>query len=857
MDNSRTKNPFRSMVAKGMSVPVQAKPTVCPSAVDKVQPTSPEVTSEEPSTLINALGKENQALNDGVSSGSTATWNDSTMVVRPSTTQSPRTPVACTKASDENGRLRLALHTASREAEALAAALKSRESEIEALALELKSMRAAAANATTTESPEKERTEDTATASTPQLERDLRARRATVVGLQSPLRNKRPARYSLCAPAQDRSDPLADASKRGQPLPARDSGEGFDFSSRISLKHRQSLDVGGGRRFRVHQAHKQSLAALASPVNQPADSDTSQLESPTTSDVAKRAAEQHGPQAFFEFCRISAGKSLVDTPPAVVEAAAETGVMSASVCQRWVRGEWDYQASTCAPGAGEDAYAVPLLHQCAFPNGVPLRLLTAFEAKRFGQQSASPAISSAGVQELNATMAYQQRAHVLQFPQPHTQGANPFEDPPLLHAAVVAYPVLLHLPPPPPPRNSADGSSSSRVLHPLVVALKKCLVRDLAAATITNFVRQSGGAASFAAYWQVNMQRQRLLYSSSSAAAFATPMRAAAFFNSFRRAPSQQPPDSAINMMDFHSSSAPLEPSNATISSNAPIPPLETPTVARSELQLPLPALPPDSAGPSNDGDASAAVAALAVKKSEWRRRARSVLWACEWGGMVCAAGEEALALVSTHGHAHGALLRVLEAIAEKTRRPESGVTAAAAVAARAAVAAAATSASLSDPASEQIEAVPSMASFFADAQGDFTDSEGESDGDEMSPMPAPSLLPQNLPSIEAENTGVENTRKEKKRASMARLSMGGASSSQAAKTRRQARLGAFLEAAARSGVPQAPGVGGSWQLKWPKLDVCLFAELSPASVEEWQLGVLFRFGWNNKLEMHASMSAQ
>jgi hypothetical protein len=829
------------MVAKGLSVPIQAKPTMYPNAVDDVVPTLPEVTCEQSPPKINALEKENQPINDGLSFEIEAASNDSCIDARPSTTRSPGTPMARAQASNENGRLRLALHNASREAEALAAALKSREYEVEALVLELKSLRAAAA-ATTTKSPEKVSTEDTATASAPQPSSNLRARRATVVGLQSPLRNKRPARYSLCAPAQDRSNLLVETSKRGQP-PPRDSGEGFDFCTRISLKHRQSLDIGGGRRFRVHQAHEQSLAALASPVNQAAsNASTGELVSPTNSDVAKRAAEQHGPQAFFEFCRIGPTKSLVDTQPAMVETVAEFGVLSASMCQRWVRGEWDCEASTCAPGAAEDSYAVPLLHQCAFPNGVPLRLLTAFEAKRYGQQATSPAFSAPGVQEVNASMAYQQRAHVLQFPQPHSQGANPFEDPPLLHAAVVAYPVLLHLPPRATCRSVDDlsnvsfSSSSSMVLHPVVVALQERLVRDLAAATITNFVRQSGGAASLAAYWQVHMQRQRLLASSS--AAFATPMRAAAFFSSFRRAPSQ-PPDSAVKVLNSHSCSVPPEPINTIVNSNALQPP-ETPTVAGSSLKLPLPPMPPLSAQPSNDDNESTA-ATLTAKRSEWRRRARSVLWACKWGGIVCAAGEEALALVSTHGHAHGALLRILEAIAEKTRRPETGVTAAAAVAARAAVAAASTSNSSS--VKEESEAVPSVAGVFGDAQGDFTDSEGESDGDEISPMSGQCSLPQNFPPV------IDDTNHEKKRAFKARLTIGEAStSSLAARSRRQARLGAFLEAAARSGVPNTPGIGGSWQLKWPKLDVSLFAELSPASVEEWQLGVLFRYDTKSKI---------
>jgi len=72
---------------------------------------------------------------------------------------------------------------------------------------------------------------------------------------------------------------------------------------------------------------------------------------------------------------------------------------------------------------------------------------------------------------------------------------------------------------------------------------------------------------------------------------------------------------------------------------------------------------------------------------------------------------------------------------------------------------------------------------------------------------------------------------------------LGGGSGTHAeqATARRRARLGAFLEAAARSGVPARPGVESTWRLTWPKLDVHLAVELSPAALEEWQLTALFR----------------
>jgi hypothetical protein len=35
--------------------------------------------------------------------------------------------------------------------------------------------------------------------------------------------------------------------------------------------------------------------------------------------------------------------------------------------------------------------------------------------------------------------------------------------------------------------------------------------------------------------------------------------------------------------------------------------------------------------------------------------------------------------------------------------------------------------------------------------------------------------------------------------------------------------------------------VESTWRLTWPKLDVHLAVELSPAALEEWQLAALFR----------------
>jgi hypothetical protein len=67
------------------------------------------------------------------------------------------------------------------------------------------------------------------------------------------------------------------------------------------------------------------------------------------------------------------GVSLADAWIAAAVAVAESGAVGAVVLERWVRGEWEGEATTRAPGT-EDERAVPLLNQCAFPLGVPLRL---------------------------------------------------------------------------------------------------------------------------------------------------------------------------------------------------------------------------------------------------------------------------------------------------------------------------------------------------------------------------------------------------------------------------------------------------------------------------------------------------
>ena len=135
----------------------------------------------------------------------------------------------------------------------------------------------------------------------------LRARRAAVLGLQSPPHGRRPARYSHCAPLLARGYPLAEGG------PPRNSDEGLDLSARISLKHRQSLDVGGSRRFRVHHERLLFLeaTALASPTRAAAAKRTAT--SPSSAGLplgwpeahaealVSAAAARHGPEAFFEF----------------------------------------------------------------------------------------------------------------------------------------------------------------------------------------------------------------------------------------------------------------------------------------------------------------------------------------------------------------------------------------------------------------------------------------------------------------------------------------------------------------------------------------------------------------------------
>jgi hypothetical protein len=135
----------------------------------------------------------------------------------------------------------------------------------------------------------------------------LRARRAAVLGLQSPPHGRRPARYSHCAPSLARGYPLAEGG------PPRNSDEGLDLSARISLKHRQSLDVGGSRRFRVH--HERLLFLEVTALSSPASAAALKRAATSPSSaglplgwpeahaeaLVSAAAARHGPEAFFEF----------------------------------------------------------------------------------------------------------------------------------------------------------------------------------------------------------------------------------------------------------------------------------------------------------------------------------------------------------------------------------------------------------------------------------------------------------------------------------------------------------------------------------------------------------------------------
>ena len=240
-----------------------------------------------------------------------------------------------------------------------------------------------------------------------------------------------------------------------------------------------------------------------------------------------------------------------------------------------------------------------------------------------------------------------------------------------------------------------------------MAGLRRRLVRDLAAATATAFVRRCGGTAAIAAYWQVLTQRRLL---APPPAVFATPLRAAAFFAAFRRPATD--------------GAATIPPTSGAF--------LQGPSQAR------LPPLPETPRATQTLSAGSLGASALFDVWGEWRRRARCALWACAWGSAVCAVGEEALALVSTQGHAHGALLRILDAVAQKTHRPDAGAATAAsmvAAAAAAAAAAAVTSTVATDDATAAGEAeafdahAASPAAGFLAAQSEFTDSEDESDG--------------------------------------------------------------------------------------------------------------------------------
>lgn len=446
---------------------------------------------------------------------------------------------------------------------------------------------------------------------------------------------------------------------------------------------------------------------------------------------------------FSEYCRVGADPRCLsgDAPLATFDGATERA--AAAVLERWdaVAGTWAGE-----PGAALDTteLPVPLLHECCFPLGVPLRL--------------EPAAGSSSRALFLPPRGTSSRQHSLQFP--CATG--------LVYGVVVTFPVVV------------DDA------NPAVVArLRAVLRRCLAAAIVAGFVRHVGGAAAFAAFAAARKLPP-------AAPVYPWPSTKLRFTSSL--APPVAPRGSlAAAFFKRGSEAAPTAPVLGPVSE------VRGPQTTAASGPARLPA-----GGCTCGGGRRRALAGVPVSSEsrEWRRRCRACL-----AGPVTVVTEEAVCIVSASDRHHAALLRILEAVRDAAADTSGAPHQAGALPRRASASALSrartrqASAPCARRPRESMLAVMGTAEDFTDSD-DGDDDDDASDDEEAPAFPeavAAAAAPVVAPAVAEESAPVTSTTAASGAAAGTVVSR--------VRARRQRRLGAFLDAAAGDeGLPAAGG---------------------------------------------------